>query len=80
MNISGVTTTAQVLPGNQQMTQSQDIAEAASVTGADAIQTAVQMDVAVMNMAQNAFEQAANELISSMAAQTGIGSNLDIQA
>jgi len=82
MNISGVTQTAQVLPGSQptpppeQPIQSFDQAQAAM--GADAVNFSAQVSTQVMDMAQSAFEDAANELISTMAAATGVGQNVDV--
>ena len=81
MNISGVTQTAQVLPGSQpapaaeQQIQSLDQTQAAM--GADAVNFSAQVQTQVMDMAQSAFEDAANELISTMAATTGVGANVD---
>ena len=81
MNISGVTQTAQVLPGSQpaaaepQM-QSPDQAQAAM--GADAVNFSAQVSTQVMDMAQSQFENAANELISAMAATTGVGQTIDV--
>jgi len=81
MNISGVTQTAQVLPSTQapsemQQIQSADVAEAAM--GADAVNFSAQVSTQVMDMAQSAFEDAANELISTMAAATGVGQSVDV--
>ena len=80
MNISGVTQTAQVLPGSQapsaeQQVQNPDQTQAAM--GADAVNFSAQVQTQVMDMAQTQFENAANELISSMAAATGIGQSVD---
>jgi len=83
MNISGVTQTAQVLPGSQaspppaseQQIQSLDQTQAAM--GADAVNFSAQVQTQVMDMAQSAFEDAANELISTMAAATGVGQTVD---
>ena len=81
MNISGVTQTAQVLPSTQpqaaaQQIQSVDQAEAAM--GADAVNFSAQVQTQVMDMAATQFEEAANELISSMAAATGVGQAIDV--
>ena len=81
MNISGVTQTAQVLPGSQTPAaeppvQSFDQAQAAM--GADAVNFSAQVQTQVMDMAQSAFEDAANELISTMAAATGVGQHVDV--
>ena len=81
MNISGVTQTAQVLPGSQAPAaeppvQSADIAQ--SAMGADAVNFSAQVQTQVMDMAQSQFEDAANQLISTMAAATGIGQNVDM--
>jgi len=80
MNIAGVTQTAQVLPGAQQpamepQVQSTDISQSVS---ADAVNFSAQVSTQVLDMAQSAFEDAANELISTMAASTGIGQNVDM--
>ena len=81
MNISGVTQTAQVLPSTQPAAseanvQSYDQAEAA--VAADAVNFSAQVQTQVMDMAQTQFENAANELIGSMAAATGIGQTVDV--
>ena len=81
MNISGVTQTAQILPGSQPpaaepQVQSADLAQPAM--GADAVNFSAQVSTQVMDMAQSAFENAANELISQMAATTGVGQNIDM--
>ena len=81
MNISGVTQTAQILPGSQPQAaepqvQSGDIAQAAM--GADAVNFSAQVSTQVMDMAQSQFENAANELISAMAAATGVGQTIDL--
>ena len=81
MNISGVTQTAQVLPGSQPQAaepqvQSADVAQAAM--GADAVNFSAQVSTQVMDMAQSQFENAANELISAMAATTGVGQTIDV--
>jgi len=80
MNISGVTQTAQVLPGSQQaaepQVQSPDQTQAAM--GADAVNFSAQVSTQVMDMAQSQFENAANELISQMAATTGVGQTIDV--
>jgi len=81
MNIAGVTQTAQVLPQqvqtqNQvpepvQPQQSQDMA-------GDVVNFSAQVSTQVMDMAQSQFEDAAEQLISTMAAATGIGQNVDM--
>ena len=84
MNISGVTQTAQVLPSTQpyQSAQSQQTTQmdeiAATTSGADAVNFSAQVQTQVMDMAANQFEQAANELISSMAMATGVGQTIDL--
>lgn len=84
MNISGVTQTAQVLPPAQpqaaeaeQGTQVQSPAQGQS-TGADVVNLSAQVSTQVLDMAQRQFEDAANELISTMAASTGVGANVDM--
>jgi len=81
MNISGVTQTAQILPGSQApaaepQVQSADVTQ--SAMGADAVNFSAQVQTQVMDMAQSQFEDAANQLISTMAAATGIGQNVDV--
>ena len=81
MNISGVTQTAQILPGSQPQAaepQVQSLDQAQTAMGADAVNFSAQVSTQVMDMAQQQFENAANELISSMAAATGIGQNIDM--
>jgi len=86
MNISGVTQTAQVLPStqpyqsaqSQQTTQTQMDEIAATASGADAVNFSAQVQTQVMDMAANQFEDAANELISSMAMASGIGQTIDL--
>jgi len=64
MNVSGVTSTASMMP---------------MASGADVIQTQMMASVEVLNMAQNAFEDAAAILLEQMAAAiTGVGTNVDI--
>jgi len=85
MNISGVTQTAQVLPStqpyqsaqSQQTTQMDEIA-AATGSGADAVNFSAQVQTQVMDMAASQFEDAANELISTMAMATGVGQTIDL--
>ena len=85
MNVSGVTQSAQVLPSTQpfqsaqaQQTTTQMDEIAATTGGADAVNFGAQVQTQVMDMANNQFEQAANELISSMAMATGIGQTIDL--
>ena len=83
MNISGITQTAQVLPTTQTQPQTDPQVQSSDVatsTGADSVSFSTQVSVQVMDMAQRQFEEAANELISSMAAATGVGSNVDVSA
>jgi len=80
MNIAGVTQTAQVLPGAQApaadpQIQSADLSQPAA---ANAVSFSADVSTQVMDMAQRQFEQAANELISTMAASTGVGQNVDM--
>ena len=87
MNITGVTQTAPVLPVNQpayqpqaaQQTrvQSQESSDG-MIRGADVISASVTASIKVMDLAQNSFEDAANQLIAEMAAVTGIGQNVDM--
>ena len=81
MNISGVTQTAQILPGSQPPAaepQVQSLDQSQAAMGADAVNFSAQVSTQVMDMAQSAFENAANELISQMAATTGIGQTIDM--
>ena len=84
MNVQGVTQTANIMPPYQIMPQSpaqqvyggRQAQEAAPA--ADAINASMAASVQVMDMSQSAYEDAANELIASMAAATGIGQNVDV--
>ena len=81
MNISGVTQTAQVLPGSQAQNQEpavQSADQAQAAMGADAVNFSAQVQTQVMDMAQSQFEDAANQLISTMAAATGVGQTIDV--
>ena len=81
MNISGVTQTAQVLPGSQTPASEpniQAIDQTQAAMGADAVNFSAQVQTQVMDMAQTQFENAANELISTMAAATGVGQTVDV--
>ena len=81
MNISGITQTAQILPGSQiQAAEVQPADAAQATTGADAVNFSAQVQMQVMDMAQSQFEDAANQLISTMAAATGLGQNVDVSA
>ena len=82
MNISGVTQTAQVLPGSQPQAaqQPQQVDQTQAAMGADAVNFSAQVQTQVMDMAQSQFENAANELISTMAAATGVGQSIDYHA
>ena len=81
MNISGVTQTAQVLPSSQPPAaepSAQTYGQAEAAVAADAVNFSAQVQTQVMDMAQSQFENAANELIGSMAAATGIGQSVDM--
>jgi hypothetical protein len=85
MNISGVTQTAQVLPSTQpyQSAESQQatntqMEQIEAELGADAVNFSAQVQTQVMDMAATQFENAANELISSMAIATGVGQTIDL--
>lgn len=81
MNIAGVTQTAQVLPQTQPQTTEQPAPSTETQSmGADTVSFSAQVSTQVMDMAQRQFEDAANELISSMAASTGVGASVDVQA
>ena len=87
MNITGVTQTAPILPQEQiapqppapeqGRVQAQGIEQATSPAAADAMNISLAASVQVMDMAQSSFEDAANQLIASMAATTGVGQNID---
>jgi hypothetical protein len=82
MNISGVTHTAPVLPpqptGTPEAAQAAQLPpEAAAEAPASAVAFEAQVSTQVMDIAQNQFEDAANQLISQMAAATGVGQNVD---
>jgi len=84
MNISGVTHTAPVMPttqamGAQETAQATQMPPEAAVADAPASAVAFEAQVStqVMDIAQNQFEDAANQLISQMAAATGVGQNVD---
>jgi len=85
MNVQGVTQTTNILPpyhvmpqspAAQQVNAGRQAQETAPV--ADAISVSMAASIQVMDMAQSAYEDAASELIASMAAATGIGQNVDI--
>ena len=81
MNVSGVTQTAQILPQTQAPAQEpnvQPIDQTQAAMGADAVNFSAQVQTQVMDMAQTQFENAANELISTMAAATGVGQTVDV--
>jgi len=80
MNIEGVTQTAQVLPDSQAQPPQQQVQapEQSQPTGADTVNLSAQVSMQVLDMAQKQFEEAANNLISQMAAVTGVGQNVDV--
>jgi len=85
MNITGVTTTtpAMTIPSlqgyNQDQAQYQDLIEdAASTPSSNAINVSMAASIQVMDLAQSAFTDAAEQLISSMSAATGIGQNVNM--
>ncbi|MDR2571733.1 MAG: hypothetical protein LBD23_15760 [Oscillospiraceae bacterium] len=81
MNIAGITQTAQVLPSTQPPAEQQQIStlnDTDMAMGADAVNFSAQVSTQVLDMAQSQFEDAANELISTMAAATGVGQNVDM--
>ena len=81
MNIAGVTQTAQVLPGSQAPSSEpnvQSLDQSQAAMGADAVNFSAQVQTQVMDIAQSQFEDAANQLISTMAAATGVGQNVDM--
>jgi len=83
MNITGVTQTAPILPDNQTAPQPKAVSQTGSqdqASGADAIYASMEASIQVMDMANTVFEDAANQLIASMAATTGVGQNIDMRA
>ena len=80
MNIEGVTQTAQILPSTQTQPQEPQVQapEQSQPTGADTVNLSAQVSMQVLDMAQSQFEEAANALISQMAAVTGLGQNVDV--
>ena len=80
MNIAGVTQTAQVVPGSQPQAAEPQVQAMSETqpTGADVVNLSAQVSTQVLNMAQSQFEDAANQLISTMAAATGVGQNVDV--
>lgn len=85
MNIAGVTQT-QVLPQAQPTQQSPGqteefqtaLSNEMAAEGADAVNLSAQMSTQVMDIAQRQFEDAANDLIASMAAASGLGQTVDV--
>jgi hypothetical protein len=80
MNISGVTMTAPVIPQvqAQAVEQSPTVGQDQQQT-LNEINTSMQASVQVMDMALSSFDDAASQLISSMAASiTGVGQNVDV--
>ena len=77
MNISGVTHTAPVMPMSAPEAAAPTEAPVETGLGADAVAFEAQVATQVMDLAQTQFEDAANQLISTMAAATGIGQNVD---
>jgi hypothetical protein len=77
MNVMGITpampTMDGALPALPQTYEAQPVSM-------DAINFSMAVSTEVMDMATSAFEQAAAELISQMAAMTGVGQNLDVMA
>jgi len=80
MNISGITQTAPVLPNTQAQESPAPVQSQAQTqaVGADSVNLSAEVSTQVMDMANRQFENAANELISTMAAATGVGSNVDV--
>jgi len=80
MNIEGVTQTAQIIPSTQTLPPEPQVQapEQSQPTGADTVNLSAQVSMQVLDMAQSQFEEAANALISQMAAVTGLGQNVDV--
>ena len=82
MNIAGVTQTAQVIP-QQDLMQSQNPQPAQSADevqnlSGDAVNFSAQVSTQVLDMAQSQFQDAAEQIIATMAAATGVGQNVDM--
>ena len=90
MNISGITSTAQLITANPAQTQAQapeQLAELSADLAAGAAQDTspvalgVEVSARVLGMAQDVVEAAAAQLLDSMASvMTGVGRNIDIIA
>ncbi|MDR2599952.1 MAG: hypothetical protein LBC73_06710 [Oscillospiraceae bacterium] len=84
MDISGITQTAQIVPNTQTQPQPPEPQTQAQtqptseVSGADSANVSAQASTQVQNIAQSEYDNNANELISTMAAATGVGSNVDM--
>ena len=82
MNITGVTSTMPSIDQQYSMAgQTAPPAPAQEVqpVSSDVVNVGMQASVQVMDMANSAFEDAASQLIDSMAAMTGVGQNIDIR-
>jgi len=85
MNVSSVTQTAMLYPMNPMSYQVERAGlppseEQEMMSGVEAINTQLQVSVQVQDMANNLMQEAADELIASMAVMTGIGQNIDMMA
>ena len=78
MNIAGVTQTAQVLPQQTQNQVPEPVQPQSQDLSADAVNLGAQVSTQVLDMAQSQFQDAADQLISTMAAATGVGQNVDM--
>ena len=79
VNISGITSTMPSIDmqysGTTQGTS--PVQETGSVSAPEPVNVGMEASVAVMDMANGAFEDAARQLIDSMAQMTGVGQNFD---
>jgi len=90
MNISGITSSAQLITANPAQTQAQTPEQLADLTVDQAAGAAqdtspvplgVEVSARVLGMAQDVVEAAATQLLDSMASvMTGVGRNIDIMA
>jgi len=79
MTITGVTQTAPVLPQTQGAAQSPEMGQMPeSPVAAEAMNMSMAVSVQVLDMAQSFFEDAAQQLIDTMSAMTGVGQNVDM--
>ena len=81
MNITGVTSTMPTIDQQYSMvgqTAPPAPAQEAQPISSETMNVGMQASVQVLDMANSAFEDAASQLIDSMAQMTGVGQNVDI--